>query len=293
MINPAILFDQTTGRDPLITGVGSAVVLHVAIIFGISFINVERNNAIPPSLEVIIQQTETDSSPETADYLSNVNADGGGESEERKRQSAPFTSSEMIENDGLAPSPMLEAAPAPSDQQQPEIMQQVFSDVTLVSIDTSEQKSDPKPRIDEERVEQSLDVASMLAETRLKIERYTQRPRVTRITARTRQSEAALYMNSWVDRVERIGNLNYPTEARRKRLRGALILSVAINKDGSLHELLVKRSSGNQTLDEAALDIVRQAAPFDRLEGKLAKNTDILYITRTWTFESQTIASRE
>ena len=93
-------------------------------------------------------------------------------------------------------------------------------------------------------------------------------------------------MHRWIEKVERVGNLNYPDQARRQKLYGSLILVVGIRKNGTIEEIVVRRSSGHKVLDDAAKRIVALSAPFAPLSGKLAEQTDILYITRTWEFKS-------
>jgi protein TonB len=89
-------------------------------------------------------------------------------------------------------------------------------------------------------------------------------------------------MRGWVDRIERIGNLNYPDEARRRNLHGELEMTVTLRRDGSIKAIDVIRSSGEPVLDKAAERIVRLAAPFPPIPGE--QHVDELYITRTWQF---------
>ncbi|PFN94356.1 energy transducer TonB, partial [Bacillus sp. AFS076308] len=76
--------------------------------------------------------------------------------------------------------------------------------------------------------------------------------------------------DEWRKKAERIGNLNYPDEARRQQIYGNLRLMVSINRDGSLYEVLVLESSGQPLLDQAAQRIVRLAAPFAPFTGDLS-----------------------
>ena len=85
-------------------------------------------------------------------------------------------------------------------------------------------------------------------------------------------------------KVERVGNLNYPDEARRNRLSGHLILDVALNPDGSINEITIRKPSGHKVLDDAAVRIVELAAPYAPFPDSFRKETDILHITRTWQF---------
>ena len=98
--------------------------------------------------------------------------------------------------------------------------------------------------------------------------------------------KAAAYERTWQDKVERIGNLNYPDEARRKNLSGGLLLSVGIKPDGSIHSIQVRRSSGESVLDDAAVRIVRLSAPFSPFPEELKQEADVLVITRTWKFSN-------
>jgi protein TonB len=109
-------------------------------------------------------------------------------------------------------------------------------------------------------------------------------PRRTSIGARTREYRFAQYIEDWRVKVERIGNLNYPEQARRQQVFGKLILSVSIKADGSIESIEVSRSSGQRILDAAAMRIVKLAAPYAPLPPDIQRDTDILTITRTWSF---------
>ena len=130
----------------------------------------------------------------------------------------------------------------------------------------------------------SFRIAALSAEIKRKLEVRAERPRRKFISASTKEYKYAAYMEAWRAKVERIGNLNYPEEARRRGLTGNLILDVALNPDGSINEIIVRRSSGHQLLDDAAIRIVKLAAPFAPFPDNIRKEADILHITRTWQF---------
>ena len=109
-------------------------------------------------------------------------------------------------------------------------------------------------------------------------------PRRTYIDRSTREPRFAGYMDAWVKKVERVGNLNYPVEIRRKRLSGHLTLDVCIRGDGSVESIDILRPSQHPELDRAALNIVRMAAPYAPLPENIRADTDILHITRVWRF---------
>ncbi|MGH8119663.1 MAG: TonB family protein [Gammaproteobacteria bacterium] len=130
----------------------------------------------------------------------------------------------------------------------------------------------------------SFKIASLNAEVRRKLEAQSQRPRRKFISASTKEYKYAAYMEAWRVKVERVGNLNYPDEARKNRLTGSLILDVALNMDGSVNQITVRRSSGSKILDDAAVRIVELSSPFAPFPEQIRSETDILHITRTWQF---------
>ncbi len=158
----------------------------------------------------------------------------------------------------------------------------------------------PKPVDDPERVKKvikkpplpsatelltnSFKIASLSAEIRRKLEAKSQRPRRKFISATTKEYNYAAYMEAWRSKVERVGNLNYPEQARQQNLSGSLVLDVALNADGTINEITIRRSSGEKILDDAAVRIVELAAPFSAFPQNIKDETDILHIMRTWQF---------
>jgi protein TonB len=131
----------------------------------------------------------------------------------------------------------------------------------------------------------SAEIASLEAELAQEQQLYAKRPKIHRLNAAsTMRDKGAWYKDEWRKKVERVGNLNYPEEARRQRVYGSLRLLVSINRDGTLYEVQVLEPSGQPVLDQAALRIVRLAAPFAPFTGDLA-DIDRLEIIRTWRFE--------
>jgi protein TonB len=135
-------------------------------------------------------------------------------------------------------------------------------------------------------MQQSRQMASLEEEVSQERNWKSKLPRREFISANTRQYEFAAYMSAWVAKVERVGNLNYPSELRRKKLHGDLVLTVGIRQNGTVESINVKRSSGTAEIDEAALSIVRLAAPYAPLPENIRDRVDVLHITRTWRFES-------
>lgn len=264
-----------------------AAVLHVMLILGVSFSLPEETRKVPPTLDVVLVQTRTDETPEKADYLAQANQAGGGEREERVRPRAAFSAPQPQPTQGVAPQPREESAPPATARvtKQP-VLTQPEADQETLHERKPQPEMTPKPRVSAEIIKRSLEIARLSAEIDEQLEAEAKRPRKKFIHARTREAVAAAYMADWVKKVERVGNLNYPDQARRTKLTGSLVLVVGINADGSVREVVLRESSGHQLLDDAAKRIVQLAGPFAPFSTKLRKETDILYITRTWQFVS-------
>src|SRR5690606_20440328 len=112
---------------------------------------------------------------------------------------------------------------------------------------------------------------------------YAKRPKRKFVSASTKEYAWAEYLRSWVDRVERVGNLNYPDEARRRRIGGLVVISVAVRRDGSVEATRIVQSSHVPMLANAALRIVKLSAPFAPLP-RPKDDPDVLHVTRTWRF---------
>lgn len=219
---------------------------------------------------------------------------------------------ERTEQDPLAaPLPEPDAVVEPM-QQEPEATDSVLSQTDIASDEKVQISGRPRPRAKPRRlhkpvrianaapqavetpqqqninvsrlVSRSLAMASLSAEVDRKLNAYAERPRSKWISARTRELKYASYMEAWRSKVERIGNLNYPDEARRKSLSGKLVLDVALTADGSLQSVRLRRSSGQRVLDDAALRIVRLAAPYAPFPPSFKNEVDVLHIERTWRF---------
>src|SRR5690606_5209326 len=156
---------------------------------------------------------------------------------------------------------------------------------TPVKQEQRKTETQPRPVPEFDSAQLSAEIASLEADLALEQQLYAKRPKIHRLNAAsTMRDKGAWYKDEWRKKVERIGNLNYPEEARRQRIYGSLRLLVSINRDGTLYEVQVLESSGQPTLDQAALRIVRLAAPFAPFSGDLA-DIDRLEIIRTWRFE--------
>ncbi|MFT4726078.1 MAG: protein TonB [Granulosicoccus sp.] len=266
-----------------------AAIAHAIVLLGVSFRPALEEMRTPPTLEVILVQKKEvvdEEKLEEASYLAQFSQDGGGQTDENTRPSSPFASDIDSDSDGLASAPVLASAPAPAVNSAEEIITAVFSDEVIATEITTETTDEIDAPAGTVFVEQNLEIAKLAAEINRQQEEFAKRPKKKHINARTKEAASAEYMYQWVEQVERVGNLNYPDAARRNELTGALILVVGIYKNGEIESVSVDDSSGHTLLDDAAVRIVELAAPFAPMTGRLAEETDILYIVRTWEFQS-------
>ena len=265
-----------------------AVAFHAIVILGISFVPSDKKGAdLPRSMEVILVHSKSDEKPDKADYLAQVTQQGGGDVKEKVRPSSPFANTASRNEQGNAAQTRPLMAPTPQQTQDPRNVITADRARLKTRINPGEQRPEvPDAVTAADLIPPSQEIAALAAEISQRVQTYAAEPRHKYITASTREYIAASYESAWRMKVERIGNLNYPDEARRANLSGALMLDVAINADGSLNDVKIVRSSGHRVLDEGAVRIVRLAAPYAPLPQALRKDTDVLHIIRTWLFEN-------
>lgn len=181
------------------------------------------------------------------------------------------------------------------EQQQALLLKQLQ---TKPALDTHAPATPPQAAI--ERTPNATDLLArslLLSRLEAQIERdynaYQSRPKRRFLGMHTNEDRFARYVEEWRAKVEHIGNLYYPFEARHKKLYGSLRLTVHIKADGSLEKIDIDRSSGSKILDDAALDILQQAAPFAPFPEEIRRDTDVLVISRTWTFTRSAHAVNE
>ena len=133
------------------------------------------------------------------------------------------------------------------------------------------------------KIDHDIEMARLAAEIQLRSQRYAKRPKRKFVSASTREYAWATYLRHWVDRVERVGNLNYPDEARRRRIGGIVVINIGIRRNGSVERVDIIQSSRIPMLDEAAIRIARLAEPYAPLP-KTEEDPDVLNVVRTWQF---------
>lgn len=259
-----------------------SLIAHAVIALGITF-SIAKPAPSLPALDVILLQSASGDAPDKADFLAQANNSGGGLSEKAKRPSNPLTSPIPKPIEGIAPRPTENGAPRPSTPTQTELLTTRSAERSVATARETPDTPEIAAPTEREIIERKLEMAKLAEEIQRETEKYAKRPKKKYISANTREYAYASYMNAWVARIERIGNLNYPDEARRQQLHGQLVLTVGLNRDGSVKSIDIIQPSGHKVLDDAAIRIVRLAAPFKAVP-KNADAIDELYITRTWQF---------
>ncbi|MFP6847468.1 MAG: energy transducer TonB [Pseudomonas sp.] len=263
-----------------------AALLHAALILGLGFTLAEPSQ-VSKTLEITLSTFKSEEKPKEADFLAQNNQQGSGTLEHK---AAPKTTEQALFQDSEVKRVTPPAAP-----QQPAVRQQApkaavatrapQQQKTPVKQEAAKPTPQARPAPVFDSAQLSSEIASLEAELAQEVQQYAKRPKIVRLNAAsTMRDKGAWYKDEWRKKVERVGNLNYPDEARRQGIYGHLRLLVSINRDGTLYEVQVLESSGQRLLDQAALRIVRLAAPFAPFTGDLA-DADRLEIIRTWRFE--------
>ncbi|MCP4875823.1 MAG: energy transducer TonB [Gammaproteobacteria bacterium] len=263
-----------------------ALTLHAILVLGVGFTQSEYSNAEPlPSLDIILANTKSLEPVENADFLAQTDQSGGGKADEKARPGAPVSAPTPVDQKGLA------------DRDRDELRKQQLAISDLYFLTQAESDSitrqkkqqrakDSKSRQTSKAEQRESKIARLQAEIRQMTVDYARRPKIITLTASTRKAVEASYLASWVKKIEHTGNLNYPSEARLKKLDGRLRMSVRINAAGEVLDMQITSSSGTSVLDEAARQILRMAQPFAPFSEELKERADQIVIIRTWDFKS-------
>lgn len=284
------------GRNRLGMSLFGSALLHLILLLGIGFTLPKlRHTKGLSTIEITLVQTHSTKATQDPDFLAQAHQDGGGETGKRELARSPLPVRELGETSlrlpTLAPLPQPEVA---SRRDVPDR----FSHDAKTKIARAEPQPVPKPARtappnpglvarapDPER-------AHLNAEISREWQVFQGRPRQKTINARTQEYKYAMYMDAWRAKIERIGNLNYPEEAKRRHLTGSLVLDVAIKADGSVASIEVLRSSGHKLLDDAAVRIVDLCGGFSPFTPEMRAEIDILHITRTWKFNETLVSAQ-
>lgn len=280
-------YAQMTVRARFGAAGGISLLVHAFVIFGLTFTVPDLRhlqNMVPP-LDVVLVNAKSQTKPAKADALAQHHLDGGGNADTKQRATSPLPAvtrdTQTIE---------LQQAKKRVAELEREA-RRVLARAGASQVDIAPVKSAPQPTPEKapavdgtELMQRSLAIARLEAQISKDWNAYQERPRRKFVGARTQEYRYARYIEDWRQKIERVGEMNYPQAARDQRIYGSLMATVSIRADGSLERIQIDRSSGNKVLDDATVQIVKMAAPFAALPPDIARDTDILHITRTWTF---------
>jgi protein TonB len=271
----------------LVAALVVSILLHtIALSLNLRMPDLTRLKPPPQTLDVVLVNSKTKTTPDNPEVLAQAPLDAGGNVEEDRRAKTPLP---VIKEDQRGDD-VKEAKQRVQqlEVKQRELLRQVQAKKAPAIVPPPPQP-EPAPAPEPPQISgldlanRALAIARMEAQVSRQAEDYAKRPRRKFVGARAAETRYAMYVESWRQKVERIGNMNYPEQARG-RIYGSLRLTVAIKSDGSVESIQVDRPSGHGVLDRAAERIVKLASPFSAFPDNIRRDTDILVITRTWTF---------
>jgi protein TonB len=270
-----------------------AFTLHLMFVLGIGFTTTDDFKP-SPQLEVTLAQFQSKQAPKDARFVAQSNQLGSGTEAER----AEVTTRRRAE---FSDNRIRQTTAAPLDKPHTDATQTPLLNTVNDALDSSlQQKQEPEPEplqatgLNPEIRQLTETIASLEAKLDEQQQAFAKRPRVRRLTSLSaRAAVDAAYLHNWRAKIEAIGNRHYPVVSSRYGIYGDLRLLVAVRYDGTIDAIEVLSSSGHAVLDEAAIRIVRLAAPFEPFPTELRATTDRLEIIRTWKFKQNRLSSMQ
>lgn len=273
------------GHDPLVFTIPISLALHAGVIamnFGMPDL---PERAKSPVFDIVMVNPQIGEMPKEADFVANSNQQGSGSKSEKSRITSAFASDDPNLDNGDDFFTKKETTVEVKPKLTPQIL--TTKGKTKKVVDKKPEKQDKAEPITSkvENSEQTEAIARLMAEMSQQEERYAKRPRIHFIDSlSTKGSVEAEYILKWSQKLERIGNINFPPKALALSLSGTLILNATLDRAGRVVEIQVSTSSGSKILDDGAIKIVKLAAPYEPLPAKIRAKYDRLNITRTIVF---------
>ena len=275
--------------------VGASIVLHAFVLFGVTFrpLDLSKLDSAAPALEVVLVNSRSSTRPQQADAVAQHNLDGGGNTDLDRQAKSPLP---VTRNDKQTTELTMESRRVQQlEVEAKKLLTQVQSQT---KVESAAAKPDPQAETKvapnaADIMNKSMEIARLEGQISKDWDAYQKRPRRKFIGARTQEYRFSRYIEDWRIKIERVGTFNFPQAARDQKIYGSLRLTVSIKSDGTVDKVEIDRSSGYKILDEAAIRIVNLAAPYAAFPDDISKDTDILGITKTWTFTSSDRLSTE
>ena len=264
-------------------GIGVSLAVH-ALLLSIHFQFPDATSAFKDkALDIILVNSKSARKPAEAQALAQTNLDGGGNVGEDRRAKTPLppTQKQAEGNDVQ----QMQRRVQELETAQQKLLTQAKSLRNVASAKTVSEQPSPVPTVSGlDLAESARAMARLEGEIAKSADEYSKKPRKKFVGARTEEYALAAYLDAWKQKIERIGTLNYPEEARGK-LYGAVVLFVELRaEDGSLYNAEISKSSGHKVLDQAALRILRMSAPFGPIPPQGLGGATVLSFARTWYF---------
>ncbi len=278
---------QVTAGDRLGFTLFLALAVHGVLLFGVGFAP-EEPRAVPNSLDVTLATHRADDAPEEADFIAQANQVGSGTEEDKSEltttEEAPFSDPDSREVQLQEPTAR---QPTPVTRQKI-IVTRARSERDIASEQQDRNQDDPRRKADRDNVDElSREIASLQARLDKQKQAYAKRPRVRRLTSVSAKAHyEAAYIEAFRRKVEATGTRHFPRRALDSNTFGGVRLMVALRRDGGIEEVEVLQSSGHDFLDQAAVQSVRLAAPFEPFTQDMRERMDVLEIIRTWKFDA-------
>ena len=278
---------QVTAGDRLGFTLFLALAVHGVLLFGVGFAP-EEPRAAPNSLDVTLATHRADDAPEEADFIAQANQVGSGTEEDKSEltttEEAPFSDPDSREVQLQEPTAR---QPTPVTRQKI-IVTRARSERDQASEQQDRNQDDPRRKADQDNVDElSREIASLQARLDKQKQAYAKRPRVRRLTSVSAKAHyEAAYIEAFRRKVEATGTRHFPRRALDSNTFGGVRLMVALRRDGGIEEVKVLQSSGHDFLDQAAVQSVRLAAPFEPFTQDMRERMDVLEIIRTWKFDA-------
>ncbi len=269
-----------------------AALIHGILIIGITFnaaLGGEASDAISLEVTIVADPDQQIDRPKKAEYLAQASQQGGGNTQEQVRPSAPLQSLVPIDNIGEESGDSLNESTMLEDTADQVLTTRTEQDRSVVD----KLRNDPSPDESsaiflESGVAQTLPLPRE-NEANLLIHDQNLRQLVTSVD--TKESSIAGYLQRWKTKIETIGVKYFPEKGAVQGITGSPTLEVTISASGQLAEVFVRNSSGSKIIDQAALNILRRAAPFDPFPEAIRVDYDTLRFAYKWKFSEIGVSS--
>lgn len=268
-----------------------SLIIHIFIILALSikwYTNIRHSTK---AIDITLVTEQSKNKPKKADFLAQNNQQGGGESNKKNNPSTneqalfPDQLDKTINKKAIAKTLINDLNKALNKKSSFLTTNNDSNNIANINKEVNNSKLEQKETADFIiQIEQIPEMTSLIRNIELRKKLYAKRPKIRYVTAETAEYRDAVYLDKWRRKIEYVGNKYYPEPAKKRNLSGKVILLVAINSNGQIKKVKIEKSSGIKVLDTAAVQTIHLAAPFEPFTKAMRKDTDVLQIVRTWSF---------